>query len=355
MADVIQVRRDTAANWTSEDPTLAQGEIAFETDTNKLKLGDGATAWNSLAYFGGDVNSVFGRTGTVTAAASDYDASQVDNNSGVSGAYVSDALDALNSGKAAASHAHNASDISAGQFADARIAQSNVTQHQAAVSINASQVTAGALVHERGGLEADVSAYNGLLRVAGGVTSAIAFLDEDDFTSNSATAVASQQSIKAYVDSLGSGTTPIYIHDEKTTGTSGGTFTSGAWQTRDLNTLTDPGGHCTLSSNQFTLDEGTYEVQARCPAYHVNWHKARLYNISDSAVELVGSSEYTASTLFVSNASFIAGRLTVPSGGKTYELQHRCDTTYVTHGFGSRSDFTGAAEIYSTIVLYKVA
>lgn len=50
----IQVRRDTAANWTSENPTLASGEIGFETDTNKLKIGDGATAWNApLAYFGG--------------------------------------------------------------------------------------------------------------------------------------------------------------------------------------------------------------------------------------------------------------------------------------------------------------
>ena len=50
MAVQIQVRRDTAANWTSNDPTLAAGEIGFETDTNKIKLGDGATAWTSLAY-----------------------------------------------------------------------------------------------------------------------------------------------------------------------------------------------------------------------------------------------------------------------------------------------------------------
>jgi hypothetical protein len=51
MADQIQLRRDTAASWTSTNPTLAQGEFGFETDTNKLKLGDGSTAWNSLAYY----------------------------------------------------------------------------------------------------------------------------------------------------------------------------------------------------------------------------------------------------------------------------------------------------------------
>lgn len=46
----IQFRRDTAANWTSTNPTLAIGEIGLETDTSKWKLGNGSTAWTSLAY-----------------------------------------------------------------------------------------------------------------------------------------------------------------------------------------------------------------------------------------------------------------------------------------------------------------
>jgi hypothetical protein len=46
----LQNRRDTAANWTSNNPTLAAGELGLETDTTKYKIGDGATAWNSLAY-----------------------------------------------------------------------------------------------------------------------------------------------------------------------------------------------------------------------------------------------------------------------------------------------------------------
>ena len=46
---LIQVRRDTAANWTSTNPTLAAGEMGFETDTGKLKIGNGSTAWTSLA------------------------------------------------------------------------------------------------------------------------------------------------------------------------------------------------------------------------------------------------------------------------------------------------------------------
>jgi hypothetical protein len=50
MADLIQIRRDTAANWTSADPVLAQGELGAETDTSKIKIGNGSTAWAGLAY-----------------------------------------------------------------------------------------------------------------------------------------------------------------------------------------------------------------------------------------------------------------------------------------------------------------
>ena len=58
----IQFRRDTAANWTSVNPTLASGEMGIETDTNKFKLGDGSTAWSSLSY--GGIQGVQGTTGT---------------------------------------------------------------------------------------------------------------------------------------------------------------------------------------------------------------------------------------------------------------------------------------------------
>lgn len=50
MTSRLQNRHDTAANWTSNNPTLAVGEIGLETDTTKYKIGDGATAWNTLAY-----------------------------------------------------------------------------------------------------------------------------------------------------------------------------------------------------------------------------------------------------------------------------------------------------------------
>ncbi len=51
MANRIQLRRDTAANWTSTNPTLAQGELGIESDTLKAKVGDGVTAWNSISSY----------------------------------------------------------------------------------------------------------------------------------------------------------------------------------------------------------------------------------------------------------------------------------------------------------------
>ena len=58
MPALIQFRRDTAANWTSNNPTLANGEFAIETDTTKYKIGDGSTAWTSLSYGGlGSIDS----------------------------------------------------------------------------------------------------------------------------------------------------------------------------------------------------------------------------------------------------------------------------------------------------------
>lgn len=52
MAIQIQLRRGTSSQWTTANPTLAEGEIGIETDTDQFKLGDGATAWTSLAYGG---------------------------------------------------------------------------------------------------------------------------------------------------------------------------------------------------------------------------------------------------------------------------------------------------------------
>lgn len=46
----IQHRRDTATNWSNTNPTLSAGEIGVDTTNKRIKVGDGSTAWNSLAF-----------------------------------------------------------------------------------------------------------------------------------------------------------------------------------------------------------------------------------------------------------------------------------------------------------------
>lgn len=68
MAVQIQMRRGTAAQWSATNPTLAEGEIGLELDTQKFKMGTGTTAWNSLGYYTAgtsSVASVNGQTGVV--------------------------------------------------------------------------------------------------------------------------------------------------------------------------------------------------------------------------------------------------------------------------------------------------
>ena len=54
----IQLRNGTAAEWTAKNPVLLKGEMGVETDTHKIKVGDGSTQWSELAYCGADTNDI---------------------------------------------------------------------------------------------------------------------------------------------------------------------------------------------------------------------------------------------------------------------------------------------------------
>lgn len=61
----LQFRRDTAAAWTAANPTLAAGELGLETDTSFYKIGNGSTAWTSLAY--GSIQGTLANDSVTTA------------------------------------------------------------------------------------------------------------------------------------------------------------------------------------------------------------------------------------------------------------------------------------------------
>ena len=153
--------------------------------------------------------------------------------------------------------------------------------------------------------------------------------------------------------STGAGMGYVKLVDTKAQNTAGGTFTSGAWQTRVLNTEEeDINNDCSLASNQITLEAGTYECQISCPVFHVNRHQTRLYNTTGAVVVLLGTSEYSAvgAPPQPANRSFISGRFTI-AASQALEVQHICQTTQATQGFGVENNFT--SEVYTVAVFIR--
>ena len=151
------------------------------------------------------------------------------------------------------------------------------------------------------------------------------------------------------------------IADVKASNGDGGTFTTGAWRTRDLNTeIADPDGIVSISSNQFTLAAGSYCIIFSAPAHQPNSHQTRLYNVTTSANVQYGQSGYGGQSTSVTTASRGVARVTI-SGSTVFEIQHRNANTKDTFGFGvgtsgnmdwGSSNATDGA-IYCTVEIYK--
>ena len=141
------------------------------------------------------------------------------------------------------------------------------------------------------------------------------------------------------------------IADVKSSGTPGGTFTTGGWRTRDLNNeIADADGIVSISNNQFTLQAGTYLINARSAAYKVGNSVLKLYNITDSTDTAFGNTGYSPSSEAVQFLLTLTTRLTI-SGAKVFELQMAGYTTENTYGLGVNHSF--GSEIYTTIEIYK--
>jgi hypothetical protein len=144
-----------------------------------------------------------------------------------------------------------------------------------------------------------------------------------------------------------------YLKDVKPSGTAGGTFTSGAWRTRTLNTVEGDGSIVSLSGNQFTLGPGKYEIEASAPAYAVNSHKIKLRNITDSLDAIVGGVSRSRDTEQTQTASTLKGKVSV-SSTNTYEIQHYAETTSTTLGFGVQAAALPAVNVFTQVMIKKV-
>jgi len=168
MATIIQLRHDTATNWTTNNPLLADGEVGLETDTKKMKMGDGTTRWNNLSYFGGSVTSVNGQTGAVTLSIPD-DTSDLTNGAGfITGIDSTDVTTALGYTP------YNSSNP------DGYITSSALTNYQQQATITALSATDSITL-------ADNTIYNGseqtALTIATPTSATVDFICQINFTS----------------------------------------------------------------------------------------------------------------------------------------------------------------------------
>ncbi len=181
----IQQRIDTAANWASANPTPLSGEICWNSDDKKYKIGDGSTAWASLSYAPGSGGYTAG-TGVAISASNVITASSI----------------ALTTVQTAANQtAHLALTTQEGDV----VVRSDEKKTYMRNSGSASDMSDFTL------LETPTDAVTSVAGQTGVVTTAQLkselLLDEDDFATDSDAKGATQQSIKAYVSNLGGGAT----------------------------------------------------------------------------------------------------------------------------------------------------
>ena len=147
--------------------------------------------------------------------------------------------------------------------------------------------------------------------------------------------------------------TILIVNDTKAAGTAGGTFTSGAWRTRVLNTeVLNLITGASLAANQITLPAGTYLITVSSPASGVGEHKIKLCNITDVADTILGSSGYGTTPQYADSNSFIEGYFVI-AAPKVFEIQHICNHTQSTNGFGIASNL-GVSEVYTQVKIIKI-
>jgi hypothetical protein len=153
--------------------------------------------------------------------------------------------------------------------------------------------------------------------------------------------------INGYVYAAPKTDTVCFLKDVKSAGTNGGTLNANVWSVRELNTSEGNVDFCTLSSNQFTLSEGSYMITAKAPACDVQAHQIKLRNITESS-EIMGLSNY--STGGVTTYTELNALLNIASAN-TFEIQHICSKTSANIGRG-RSNGWGE-EVYTLVTVQK--
>jgi hypothetical protein len=201
-----------------------------------------------------------------------------------------------------------------------------------------------------------------LAKMAGGTDGELITYD----TSGDPTTVPTGSSGEV-LTSNGAGTTPTFqaaaggglyasvaiIQDQKAAQATGGSTSAESWLTRDLNTeVSDADGIVSISSNQFTLQAGTYTIKWTAPASGCDRHQTRLKNVTDTTYS-VGGLMIASGADNVENRSVGATILTIASA-KVFIIQHYAQSSQATSGFGSGKIYdSSVGEVFTSVEIYK--
>jgi len=144
----------------------------------------------------------------------------------------------------------------------------------------------------------------------------------------------------------------LHIQDLKATTVAGQSCSATTWNIRQLTTVvTNEIAGASLATNQITLAAGTYRIFAASMARRTGDSKLALYNVTDTAYEIVGVSEYShASSDNSSTWCRLVGRFTI-AATKVFELR-QYTTAAEAGGFGTASN-DGTSEIYADVEIYR--
>jgi hypothetical protein len=144
----------------------------------------------------------------------------------------------------------------------------------------------------------------------------------------------------------------IQLQDSRANGTVGGSATAGSWNKRTINTIAvDEIGTTVLSSNVFTIDEGTYDIDALSQFYKGNFIKTRLFDVTANSVIITSINNYNSAE--ACSFSHLKGRFTIASR-KSLSIEYRVSLNTGTTALGEPCNF-GQNEIYLLANLWKVS
>lgn len=278
----MQQRRDTAAGWTSANPTLLSGELGFETDTYKAKLGDGSTAWNSLSYLPGFAISSYPLS-TVDIANDAITSAKLDHTSVTPGSYYAANIDVDAQGRitAAASGTVGTSQIADGSITSAKLENNitiagDLTVNGTTTTVNSTTLTVDDKNIELGSVStpSDTTADGGGITLKGATDKTINWVNStDSWTFSEHVDLASGKEFKIAGTSVLSATT-LGSAVVNSSLTSVGTIATGVWNGTAIATayIADDAitaaklADTTVTAGSYTAADITVDAQGRITA-----------------------------------------------------------------------------------------